>query len=686
MQSLRKLLFVALATLAVGFAFSSSQVAFAQAEDDVVINEFVVNPATGKEYIELLVTRPGGVSLQGWTISDVGSRGTNSAPATEGDVTLPSDAAYLANVPQGTFVVIVLTTPAANTNTLVEDTSTTDGNRKLTLIIGATAGLTVAGVIDNAASDNIQVYAGTRAAGTLIDQTLAGTNASLISGATWGDNNSTTTTDNINGSSGIPSNASVRFIPTADTLTAYQDNDTGARFVVEAASYGTPGAPNTGIPGDASVFSGAAAPLLISEYRTFGPTGSCDEFVEIYNASNSPYTVQSLAAGSLGFAVAQSNGNVLFTIPNGTTIPARGHYLAVNSGGGACTGSFSGSAYPAGNDTTATGDTTLNENIPETNIGIALFNTSLQAGFTLANRLDAVGPTTEPNPLYREGAGYPQIDYDPISPMAQPNYSVYRDLRSGLPKDTNDNDADFEVASAFAETLCFPTANFNCSQLGAPGPENLSSPTQRNAEIKASLVDTQCTGISVNPTLPSACRLERRTGAGSGAGASPTLTGTLSIRRRFTNNTGQNVTRLRFRIVDISTYLGGIGTPGIADLRAISSSSITATCQSESGTPHLCSDNPSPQTTIEGTTLETDAIGQPEGGGFNSTLSAGTVTLVNPLPAGASVNLQFLLGVEQNGTFRFFVNVEALTAVPSPAVSTKAQATRKSRAAARGNK
>ncbi|HEX9918707.1 MAG TPA: lamin tail domain-containing protein, partial [Pyrinomonadaceae bacterium] len=487
---------------------------------------------------------------------------------------------------------------------------------------------------------------------------------------------------NINGSSGIPSNAAVRFVPTADTLAAYQDNDTGARFVVDTASYGTPGAPNTGVPGDTSIFSAGGAPLIISEFRTFGPTGSCDEFIEIYNTSSSPYTVQSLGAGSLGFAVAQSNGNVLFTIPNNTTIPARGHYLAVNNGGGGCTGSFSGSAYPAGNGMTATGDNTLNENIPETNTGIAIFNTSLQAGFTLANRLDAVGPTTEPNALYREGAGYPQIDYDPLSATAQPNYSLYRDARSGLPRDTDDNDADFEVASIFAETLCFPTANFNCSQLGAPGPENLSSPTQRNAEIKASLIDPNCTGMAVNPTLPSACRFERRTGAGSGAGSSPTLTGTLSIRRRFTNNTGLTVTRLRFRIVDISTYLGGsaAGTPGIADLRAITSSSITATCQSEGGTPHLCSDNASPQTTIEGTTLETDANGQPNGGGFNSTLAAGTITPGTGLAPGATINIQFLLGVEQNGSFRFFVNIEALTSAPAPPL-TKAQATGKRRTA-----
>ena len=668
MQSLRKLLFAAFLALTMGSAFPGSQAAFAHAKNDAAINEFVVNPTTGKEYIELLVTKPGGVNMQGWTISDVGSR-AGAASATEGDVTLPA-AAYLANVPQGTFVVIVLTTPSANTNTLTEDTSTTDGNRKLVLIIGSTAGLTTNGTIDNAASDNIQVYAGTRAAGTLVDQTLAGTNTSYIAGATWGDNNGATTTDNINGSSGIPSNAAVRFVPTSDTLTAFQDNDTGARFAVDANSYGTPGTTNTGVTGETAI-TPAPIPLIISEFRTFGPTGTCDEFIEIYNTSNSPYTVQSNDISPLGFSVAQSNGNVLFTIPTNTVIPARGHYLAVNNGGGGCTGSFSGSAYPAGSGTTATGDNTLNEDIP-TNAGIALFNTSNQGSFTLANRLDAVGPTTEANTLYKEGTGYPAFSAA-LSGNPGVNYSIFRDARSGVPVDTNNNETDFQTADINGTNLCSSTINFRCQRLGAPGPENLSSPTQRNAEIKASLVDTQCTGIAVNPTLPSACRFERRTNAGSGFGSSPTSTGTISIRRRFTNNTGASVNRLRFRIVDITTFPAPLGT---ADLRAITSSQITATCQSENGTPHLCTDNASPQTTIQGTTLETDALGQSNGGGFNSTLS-----LATPLAAGASINVQFLLGVEQNGSFRFFVNVEALTSAPAPPVTGKAQATGKARAA-----
>jgi hypothetical protein len=409
-----------------------------------------------------------------------------------------------------------------------------------------------------------------------------------------------------------------------------------------------------------------ASEIIISEFRTFGPTGTCDEFVEIYNTRSTQYVVQA-TDNSLGFAVAQSNGNVLFIIPNNTAIPARGHYLAVNNGGSGCTGSYSNSDYPAGNGTTATGDNTLNEDIPS-NAGIALFNTSNQGSFNLANRLDAVGTSAEANPLYKEGTGYPV--FQSINETANPRYSIFRNAQSGLPQDTNNNETDFQTADESSTEMCTSTANFNCRRLGAPGPENLSSPVQHNADIKASLVDPQCPGITVNPTLRSACRFERRS---EQVGPAPSF-GTFAIRRRFTNMTGSPVTRLRFRIVDVTNDF--LAPSNIADIRAITSPQVTATCQNESGTPHLCSDTGLPTTTIEGTTREPD---QPfsNGGGFNSTVSAGTVTLANPLTSGASLNLQFLFGVQQSGAFRFFVNVEALTAPPAALEATKAGASKR---------
>jgi len=134
--------------------------------------------------------------------------------------------------------------------------------------------------------------------------------------------------------------------------------------------------------------------------------------------------------------------------------------------------------------------------------------------------------------------------------------------------------------------------------------------------------------------------------------------GTLSIRRRFENNTGADITRLRFRIIDITTFPA---PSGFADLRHRTSSLVVVagindsdTCFASTGlvtTP--CTVN------VQGTTVETPPS-QPNGGAFNSTWSAGTVTLGTPLANGASINVQFLLGIQQTGTFKVYVNIEAL--------------------------
>ncbi len=223
---------------------SSFAFVFAQAEDDVVINEANINSTTQKEFIELRVTNPAGVNMQGWTVSDVSTR-AGATSTTEGDITLPAAASYLANVPAGTLVVIVLSTPSGNNNTLTEDTSTADGNNRL-VILPTTTGVVAGGTLDLSTNENIQLYAvGGRAVGTLIDQVLMGNNTSLIAGATWGDNDTSTITDNINAGTSIPSGADVAFMPANSTLAEIQNNDTGSRFTVTNSSYGTPGLSNT---------------------------------------------------------------------------------------------------------------------------------------------------------------------------------------------------------------------------------------------------------------------------------------------------------------------------------------------------------------------------------------------------------------------------------------------------------
>jgi hypothetical protein len=378
-----------------------------------------------------------------------------------------------------------------------------------------------------------------------------------------------------------------------------------------------------------------AGQLVISEFRLRGPNGANDEFIEIYNNTNSDLTVAT-ADASAGYALVASNGVARFTIPNGTVIPARGHYLGVNSVG------YSLAAYPAGNGTTATGDATYTTDIPD-NAGIALFNTANSANFTLANRLDAVGSTSEANTLYKEGTGYPALTPFSI------DYSFYRDLcgkggsittfgpcplGTGFHKDTDNNAADF----VFVDTN--GTSAGAGQRLGAPGPENLSSPINRNTSFTAAFLDP-CVGSSSPPN---------RVRDFTSDPANNSTFGTLDIRRTFTNNTGGNVTRMRFRIVDLTTFPA---PSGIADLRPRTSTAVVVTVDRApcgSGTSNV---------TVQGTTLE-EPPSQPNGGGFNSTLAAGTITLATPLANGSSIDLRFLLGIQQTGSFKFLVNIEVL--------------------------
>ncbi|MCA1613221.1 MAG: hypothetical protein LC800_03485 [Acidobacteria bacterium] len=386
----------------------------------------------------------------------------------------------------------------------------------------------------------------------------------------------------------------------------------------------------------------AAAPageLLISEFRIDGPGGAADEFVELYNNTDQPVVV-STTDGSAGWRVVAflSNGNppavaqTVCTVPAGANIPARGHFLCTTSpagGGGGYSLSDHGGAGAGAGDAVSTGAGVAADGAGVRFWGLALFRTANPSNFALANRLDAVNTNANNEPLLGDAPG---IDYaGEYNTTAQ--FSWLRRLDGGRPQDTNNSFSDFVLVSTSGGTL--GTAQ---SILGAPGPENLSSPLPR-AKVKTSLVDVRVASSSApnraRDTTPHACA--------GGVAPSNCDAGTLTIRRKFTNTTGGPLTRLRFRVIDITT------TPvpfGVADLRVLSSGDATVAI---TGGTAL----------VRGTTLEQPPA-QSLGGGLNSTLAAGIVSLATPLAAGNSVNVEFLLGVAQPGNFRFLVNVEAL--------------------------
>jgi subtilisin-like proprotein convertase family protein len=377
-----------------------------------------------------------------------------------------------------------------------------------------------------------------------------------------------------------------------------------------------------------------AGSLIISEFRFRGNGGTADEFVELYNNTDSTITVP---AGGWALRRTDTTGALasVFTIPAATAIPSHAHFLAVNNT--AATGFTSNalSSYPAGVvGTVGSGDAQFTTDMPDGG-GIALFSSGTV--FNSTTLLDAVGFAPGaglPDALYREGAG--------LSPAGgittNGEYSFARKLTTGLPQDTGNNANDFVFVSTSGGSF-----SGTQSTLGGPGPESLASPVQRNAVVKASLID----GMVASTASPNRVR------SGQIQPGVPNAFGTLSIQRRFKNTTSDPITRLRFRITEMTTLGSPVVTPSPqADLRVLNSTGVVTNSANVI------------VATVTGLTLETTG---PLFGGLNSTL---TVALPGgSLAPGNSIDVQFLLGVQVQGNFSFFVNVEAL---PGPTPSAPA--------------
>lgn len=405
----------------------------------------------------------------------------------------------------------------------------------------------------------------------------------------------------------------------------------------------------------AQVSPATAAPsrtgnLIISEFRLRGPQGVRDEFVELYNPGATPVIVNT-TDNSDGWSLAYSSNGTTVTgvavIPNGTVIPVRGHFLIANNPDGAVgpTAVYSLNTYPSvPNVRGATSDTGYSIDLAD-NGGVAIFKTATIANFTAVNRMDSVGFAAVTAGLFKEGAGIPNITA--ATPTGQ--ISFVRNLSSGQPQDTDMNQNDF----IFVNTNAVTESLGSTPTLGAPGTQNLDSPIQRNAQLPVNLIDSTVAADAAPNQVQDA------TPVTNGAN------GTVSIRRNVVNNTGELVTRLRFRITTLPTF------PNLTpDVRLLSSPQLTGV---QSNDPAVCGSNPVPcSLTVESVVLETPPA-QPNGGGINSSGSAAVVTFANPIPVNGKINVNFLFGI-QAGTLRpsfapqaplaFNINTEVLTRMP----------------------
>lgn len=348
--------------------------------------------------------------------------------------------------------------------------------------------------------------------------------------------------------------------------------------------------------------------VLISEFRLRGANGANDEFIELYNNTDSLITV-STTDGSSGWTIAARNtdgtATARFTIPSGVRIPARDHYLIVN---GSLANGYSLAAY-------ASEDAAYFTDVAD-DTGIALFRTAAPANFTIANRLDAVGfsgLTGAVADLYREGAGLASVG------SSDGQYSFVRRMIGGRLQDTNNNAADFVLVS--------PTgANFNGVQStpGAPGPQNLNSPISLILPI-------------IRPTLNTTSAIRNRSRPGKLTTVDKIGQGIVVLRFTYTNTTGSPVATLRFRIVELVTQ-GATASQLPADVRVLSSEDVTLIINNQ-------------QVTARGLTLE-QPPDQPSGGGLNSSLRVDAISASTPLTPGATLTGAVRLNVVRGGRVR----------------------------------
>ena len=178
--------------------------------------------------------------------------------------------------------------------------------------------------------------------------------------------------------------------------------------------------------------------IVISEFRTRGPNGANDEFIELYNNSDSPVSVA-------GWKIRASNSTgtvgTRLTISTGTVIAGRGHFLATNATG------YSGSVP---------GDQTYSSGI--TNDG----------GFALTFADDAIIDQVglSAGSTFKEGS--------PLAPLATDSDQSYERKPGGAlgsSQDTNDNVSDFHLLNPSSPQ------NLGSNPTPQPGPAPTPTPT-----------------------------------------------------------------------------------------------------------------------------------------------------------------------------------------------------------------
>ena len=383
------------------------------------------------------------------------------------------------------------------------------------------------------------------------------------------------------------------------------------------------------------------SPLVISRFRENGPAGPADEFVEIFNRSNSPLMVSTFSndpgGSALGIGVFTSAGNgtasnrvsLVCRIPGNTVIEGRSYYLCGgkayslgrlgNNGGtshsvpdqtigtdGAVVADIPNDAglilLDVGSDNVGTcvdgnagcpcgfavpgGSPTVLDSVGFNRYGAgapASFYPSLAGNFCKGTCLQPVGDVSLPGACTNPSAAFPVIAAGPACYGQSGQYEFLRRQTSFDPsmgtlhRDTGNNADDFILVSPN------PATNVGQAITGISG----ITPVLGAAGPQGSAAppDTPLTSLTRAPfdvgSQLGPRNAERR------YNLDPTTInpannplGTFALRFQFINNSGSNITGLRLRVDNVSTLCGpqtATMSVGTGDARNMLSSSDCGT-------------------------------------------------------------------------------------------------------------